>query len=638
MHSKDSFYYKGRINRFGRNGPAAALIAGVMGLFATIASSDAMTFAQALGTTNVIWRTGGDAAWFVDTSTIQNGRASIRSGAVTIGQQSWIEAQISGPVFLSCAGRGYTSIWLGGDHCGVTYFQAIDDLEGPSSFSSLPLESPSNVMRWINFGVGVSWLDAVEIEPDLKTPFIVNRPADTLTTVGYDLTLAVVASGEEPLAYYWSKDGHLLEDDERITGSRTASLQITDVVMADAGGYSVLVSNRWGEAIDGFIDRNGAGLSCGAGAFVGVSTVTPVLGAFTGLFFSTNGAAPESSGWFRLNNTKLGAFSGRIRMGGKTHSFTGRFDDNGRASVTVRRAHAIPLLVELRHEYRGTDRLVGTVSDGAWTAELLAHRTERRVSYKLPPSPYAGRYTVAILGNTNDWLRFGHGFATLKVDRKGRAVCAGLLADGTKFSRSVYLATDGSWPFYVACRGPGMAVGWLAFTNGNDCDLKGTLAWIPSPPAGSGYFPGAEPANRFLAIGSRYESPEGSSVVLNWPESSPVQPPAPAKAGARRYQNFPGTAEFAGGNLLQAFTNSVVLRSDNKFFNESENDLVLKLRLSNGYFTGYVVEPSYFLFPNYMVGGTKIRIRGVLLQKQNAGYGFFVDEHASGSVILRGEG
>jgi hypothetical protein len=271
-----------------------------------------------------------------------------------------------------------------------------------------------------------------------------------------------------------------------------------------------------------------------------------------------------------------------------------------------------PLRVELQLELDGSGRLVGTISDGTWTADLVARLADFRFSGSSLPCPYAGKYTLAILGNPDDWMRAGHGYATLKVDRRGNIICSGALADGTRFARSATVSADGEWPFFVPYRGESSASGWMTFTNQPDDDLNGVLTWLTFP----GCFPGFC-TNEFQAVGSRYEFPSDGSLVLDWHATFP---PFPMKI-------VPGTAEFAYGGLVEPFTNNIALRADNRFVNQSDNGLTLKLNKSNGKFNGHIVVP----------GTTrKIPIQGALLRKMNAGYGYFLRANASGSVVLQG--
>jgi uncharacterized delta-60 repeat protein len=55
-------------------------------------------------------------------------------------------------------------------------------------------------------------------------------------------------SGDPPLGYYWLKGGFPLADGGKISGSRTPTLTLSNVFGADAGGYSLVVSNASGSS------------------------------------------------------------------------------------------------------------------------------------------------------------------------------------------------------------------------------------------------------------------------------------------------------------------------------------------------------------------------------------------------------
>jgi hypothetical protein len=50
----------------------------------------------------------------------------------------------------------------------------------------------------------------------------------------------------DPLSFQWQKDGVNLSDDGRVSGATSATLTISSVQLADAGNYSVVVSNPYG--------------------------------------------------------------------------------------------------------------------------------------------------------------------------------------------------------------------------------------------------------------------------------------------------------------------------------------------------------------------------------------------------------
>jgi hypothetical protein len=74
-------------------------------------------------------------------------------------------------------------------------------------------------------------------------PNIQDDPEGQDKCVGESLTFSVSASGPEPLEYQWRKDGADLEDDGRISGSRTPILTIDPLSVEDQGDYDVVVSN-----------------------------------------------------------------------------------------------------------------------------------------------------------------------------------------------------------------------------------------------------------------------------------------------------------------------------------------------------------------------------------------------------------
>jgi hypothetical protein len=69
-------------------------------------------------------------------------------------------------------------------------------------------------------------------------PAIVNLPHPQIASLGDRVTFDVMALGSEPLNYQWHLNG------ADISGATNASLTILSVQSADAGGYSVTVSNN----------------------------------------------------------------------------------------------------------------------------------------------------------------------------------------------------------------------------------------------------------------------------------------------------------------------------------------------------------------------------------------------------------
>ncbi len=62
------------------------------------------------------------------------------------------------------------------------------------------------------------------------------------------MTLSVGVSGSQPLFYQWQKNGANLGDGGNVLGASAGTLSLVNISAADAGTYSVTVSNAFGSA------------------------------------------------------------------------------------------------------------------------------------------------------------------------------------------------------------------------------------------------------------------------------------------------------------------------------------------------------------------------------------------------------
>ncbi len=74
-------------------------------------------------------------------------------------------------------------------------------------------------------------------------PVISRAPSDTSALLGTNVVLNVYALGDAPLSYQWSKDGMA------IAGATNLALRLTGLQAADAGSYSVAVTNAGGTTL-----------------------------------------------------------------------------------------------------------------------------------------------------------------------------------------------------------------------------------------------------------------------------------------------------------------------------------------------------------------------------------------------------
>jgi hypothetical protein len=244
--------------------------------------------------------------------------------------------------------------------------------------------------------------------------------------------------------------------------------------------------------------------------------------------------------------------------------------------------------------------MTGTVSDGNWTANLVA---DPSAYSRTNSAPQAGKYTLLIQGggNSSDQLSGqtseqpgGNGFGAVSVDALGNVTFSGVLGDGTPVNSTSVVSRDGQWPFYISLYGgKGSILGWLSFNNGGA--ISGQTLWIKPPEAAAKLYPGGF-TNSGEVIGSVYHYTNGLPV-LGFTE---------------------GQVVLSNGDVSQSITNQIVLGSGNQAAN-------LTLQTSSGLFKGRVMNPET---------GALIVIKGIILQNQGIGAGLFLGTNESGSVLL----
>src|SRR5688500_7138361 len=76
-----------------------------------------------------------------------------------------------------------------------------------------------------------------------QAPLILRHPESQTATAGSEVRFFVQAVGVEPLSYQWQFQ------DEDIPGATKSDLLLSNVQFRDSGHYTVVVANRFGEAI-----------------------------------------------------------------------------------------------------------------------------------------------------------------------------------------------------------------------------------------------------------------------------------------------------------------------------------------------------------------------------------------------------
>jgi uncharacterized delta-60 repeat protein len=108
---------------------------------------------------------------------------------------------------------------------------------------------PNPIIRARGFVSGGEYNGSSSIvETYLGPTIIVSQPLSRTNNAGTLATFQVLAGGSPPLSYQWLKNGAALSDVGNISGTRAATLSLSNVLGGDAGAYDVLVSNASGSA------------------------------------------------------------------------------------------------------------------------------------------------------------------------------------------------------------------------------------------------------------------------------------------------------------------------------------------------------------------------------------------------------
>lgn len=364
--------------------------------------------------------------------------------------------------------------------------------------------------------------------------------------------------------------------------------------------YSV-TANTSGNARTGTIDVEGKAFTVTQQSLVYGSFL---LGTYNGLVLQADSPSQASSGFISLALSKTGAFAARLTIGGADSTFKGVFDSSGNATNTVARKNltSLNVILHVLTLSNDTDQIVGTVSDGTFTSDLLA---DLAVFTRLNPCPWAGRYTYVLepLDDSDPTVPQGFGYGTLTVSTTGSGQMRGVLGDGTKISSVVPVSGYGTWPLYASLyKNQGSCLGLISFAT-NDT-LSATVNWFK--PSGT----------------TGYDYPDGFTTAPTLTGAIYVSPKAGGPSIAAS-----GQLTLGGGNLESNLVKSVVITaSGNVTVSPTGSDqLTLKINPVTGQFSGGFLNPAV---------SKTVKLGGFLLQIDNSGAGYFPGTNQTGFVIF----
>jgi hypothetical protein len=338
-------------------------------------------------------------------------------------------------------------------------------------------------------------------------------------------------------------------------------------------------------------------------------------GTYNGLALPIGSFVPQYSGFFTFNINSDRYFDGSMNIGDYRYPLGGRFDHQGNAGVTIYKRVwddcgcyyylVLVWVVDLRL-VPDTDEVVGNADNvrHGWRTTLSGYRAYGSPDY---PAPQQGRYTLRLPSNADPAIApAGEGYGVVTVNSKGRVEAYGALPDGTAYSRSAGISTNGWWPFYFPFNGGrGALIGWLNFNAAPGSDVAGNLTLAKPRDDSRKLYPEGY-IGTVAASGSRYTAPSSSTLALSWTN---------------------GIFRLFGGELTAPVTNDIALLPGGKLVNEGGSITNLKFSLSRGTgkFTGKFTHP---------VSGKSTSYAGILDQGQDIGAGYFLAPTQGGLIRL----
>ena len=316
-------------------------------------------------------------------------------------------------------------------------------------------------------------------------PRITAQPLTQTAIAGAPATLAVSAAGDPPLSFQW------MNGPAPIPGGTSSVLSWPQTGDANAGNYTVIVSNPWGSvtssvAILTVLDPPVIVTPPQSPTVLPTNTIASAAGAYNGLFFQTNadGTADVTEATAGLfGNCVLdsnGVFSAKVYVGGSSWPLAGAFDAAGNASATISRLSSyggpglsnltVILHLDLIH---GTRQMTGAISSATagnnpWTAplvaDLAANAFPQLASVSLWMSPGLSANSPANYGEAGGPVV------------NGALSLSGMLGDTAAISQTAPISKDGNVPLYLNLyNNSGLIEGWVNLAGGV---VSGSLTWI----------------------------------------------------------------------------------------------------------------------------------------------------------------
>lgn len=203
----------------------------------------------ALETTGWTWNTGGDVHWRAQTAVTHDGEDAAQSGRPGDRQTSWLETVVQGPGRLAfwwkvSSESNYDFLLFHTND--VAPFSGISG-ETEWTQKTLLLGPGPQRLRWsyakdesVSNGADVGWVDQVAFLPPSSWPTILTQPRSTVVDAGANASFSAEVQGAAPWHCLWYYHNQVVAHGD------TPVLHISNAQPAQAGAYSLVVSNAYG--------------------------------------------------------------------------------------------------------------------------------------------------------------------------------------------------------------------------------------------------------------------------------------------------------------------------------------------------------------------------------------------------------
>ncbi len=205
--------------------------------------------AAAVNATNRTFLSSGNTLWESQNTVTRDGLTAGASGKIAARQGTLASTTVSGPGKASFVWKVSSERNNDTLDCLIDGVK-VDSISGEVDWTKKEFQiSPGpHELRWryvkdasLSKGDDKGYLDLFEFVSEAKVaPTITTQPKSQTVLEGGPVLFAVVATGSDPLAYQWQKDG------TNIVSARSNRLDLVNVTTAADGFYSVIVSNEAG--------------------------------------------------------------------------------------------------------------------------------------------------------------------------------------------------------------------------------------------------------------------------------------------------------------------------------------------------------------------------------------------------------